>query len=140
MKIRLSITMFLFVFLLSAKAFCEENHAKPWSISSKDPVLEDKTTVSTANPYIAKSSPGVMFMWIIDFYKITSSSGQSCTFFPTCSAYTKEAIAKHGFILGLIMGAERIMRYHNDPKHYDLIEVGGSFKLDDQLKYNNFWF
>jgi putative component of membrane protein insertase Oxa1/YidC/SpoIIIJ protein YidD len=33
-----------------------------------------------------------------------------CNFTPTCSAYTKEAIIKHGFLKGWQMGLSRIHR------------------------------
>lgn len=34
----------------------------------------------------------------------------SCRFYPTCSNYMIDALKKHGFILGLIMGIFRILR------------------------------
>ena len=36
--------------------------------------------------------------------------GNSCRFYPTCSQYTKEAIIIHGFFIGCILGAYRILR------------------------------
>lgn len=33
-------------------------------------------------------------------------------FIPTCSEYTLEAILKHGFFVGVFLGAKRILRCH----------------------------
>lgn len=36
----------------------------------------------------------------------------SCIYSPTCSEYTYQAIAKYGFLRGVAMGVERLMRCH----------------------------
>ena len=36
----------------------------------------------------------------------------SCVFYPTCSAYTKEAILKYGAFKGIYLGFLRILRCH----------------------------
>ena len=36
----------------------------------------------------------------------------SCRFYPTCSAYTEQAIAKHGIPKGICYGLWRIARCH----------------------------
>lgn len=33
-----------------------------------------------------------------------------CKFYPTCSAYTHQAVAKHGVISGMGLGLKRILR------------------------------
>ncbi len=64
------------------------------------------------------------FDMILSFYErhITVLNASSCRYHPTCSGYTKESLQKHGLFLGLMMGAERLMRCHeyqdddvNDP-------------------------
>jgi putative membrane protein insertion efficiency factor len=49
---------------------------------------------------------------IINFYQIFLSPLKStkCPYFPSCSAYGKEAIEKHGALKGSFLAAWRILR------------------------------
>ena len=38
--------------------------------------------------------------------------GRQCRFYPSCSAYTQEAIEKHGLIKGLALGGRRLLKCH----------------------------
>ncbi|AEI15748.1 UPF0161 protein yidD [Flexistipes sinusarabici DSM 4947] len=38
--------------------------------------------------------------------------GRNCRFYPTCSAYAKEAIVKKGIFKGVILSLWRILRCH----------------------------
>lgn len=42
----------------------------------------------------------------------TLKQGTTCTFYPTCSEYTKQAILKYGAIKGVYLGIKRILRCH----------------------------
>lgn len=50
----------------------------------------------------------------ISIYRLFLSPllGQNCRYHPTCSAYMKEAILKHGFFKGGWMGFKRLATCH----------------------------
>ena len=48
-------------------------------------------------------------VFLIRFYQ-NHLSKKDCRFIPSCSEYTLEAILKHGFFIGVILGMWRILR------------------------------
>ena len=62
----------------------------------------------------AKVLPRLAAHGAIRFYQLTISSviGRQCRHLPTCSAYTDEAIERHGLWAGGWMGAARLCRCH----------------------------
>jgi putative membrane protein insertion efficiency factor len=50
----------------------------------------------------------------------------SCRFYPSCSEYTRQAINKHGLIIGTLLGMRRISKCH--PGH-----PGGVDEVPDRV-------
>ena len=59
-----------------------------------------------------------VFTIILTFYKkaispiLVINLGHACRFTPTCSEYTKEAIAHFGIVKGLLLSLKRVSRCH----------------------------
>ena len=51
---------------------------------------------------------------LIRLYQLTLSPllGRACRYYPTCSAYTYEAITRYGVLKGSYLGARRLLRCH----------------------------
>ncbi len=63
----------------------------------------------------------------------SSLQGKRCPFYPSCSIYTKQAIKKYGFFIGLIIGWDRLYYRHNEKvfDYYDFfIEQGRVYAYD----------
>ncbi|MCV6612834.1 MAG: membrane protein insertion efficiency factor YidD [Amphritea sp.] len=54
----------------------------------------------------------LIFLIRIYQYMISPFLGQNCRFYPTCSAYTLEAIETHGIVKGLWLSIKRIGKCH----------------------------
>lgn len=55
-----------------------------------------------------------ILMALIKAYQFLISPwlGNNCRFYPSCSCYTHEAIARHGAVKGAWLGVKRIFRCH----------------------------
>ena len=49
---------------------------------------------------------------LLFFYKkcISPFLPQACRFYPTCSEYMAQAVAKHGVVVGIALGLYRLLR------------------------------
>jgi hypothetical protein len=83
-------------------------------------------------------SPAIL---LISFFQkiISPVDGASCDFYPTCSAYAKQALEKHGLFIGLAMASERLCRIHS-PEGYEPVEKYGNYYYYDPVENNDFWF
>jgi putative membrane protein insertion efficiency factor len=45
-------------------------------------------------------------------YTISPLLGDNCRYYPSCSAYAEEALARHGAAKGLYLATHRILRCH----------------------------
>ncbi len=63
---------------------------------------------------ISKSPVAWLLLGLIRFYQLAISSwlGPHCRFYPSCSAYTAEAVESHGGVRGAWLGLRRIGRCH----------------------------
>ena len=61
-----------------------------------------------------KRLPAVFLLALVRFYIVVLSPffGGTCKFYPSCSNYAYEAIARHGGRRGFVLAARRLLRCH----------------------------
>ena len=84
----------------------------PWNsdITTGDS-LYHKHEGETKNFPVFNGAQGGAF-FLIRFFQIVISpqDGPNCRHIPTCSAYGKQAVVKHGAFIGSLMAGERLLR------------------------------
>ena len=60
------------------------------------------------------SAAALMLSGAVRVYELTLRPviGANCRFYPSCSAYAREALASHGAARGSLLAARRILRCH----------------------------
>ena len=70
---------------------------------------------------------------------ISPVDGDRCPMYPTCSVYGKEAVEKHGFFIGILMTADRLIHEGNEMDTAPLIKIGDRLRYLDPVSNNDFW-
>ena len=66
--------------------------------------------------------------------------GGQCPMYPSCSQYSRQAVARHGLFIGTVMAADRLMRCGRDETRLaPTIRVDGQLKTYDPVTDNDFW-
>ena len=84
-------------------------------------------------------NPGLL---LLDFYAGTISrvDGDRCPSYPTCSAYGRQAIRKHGFFIGWMMTVDRLIHEGSEETRVSpYVFVNGKWKIYDPVENNDFW-
>lgn len=64
----------------------------------------------------------------------------TCPMHPTCSEYARQAVAKHGEMIGWFMACDRLMRCGRDEiRRSPMVRGGDGYRIDDPLARNDFW-
>ena len=109
----------------------------------------DRRTKKNKMPVGILSTP--MWLCIVLYQKLVSPlihimPGSGCRFYPTCSEYAKQAIARHGAVKGFIMGFCRILRcnpfsaggFDYVPKKFEWKKLFAQNKVDETRRYDNY--
>jgi putative membrane protein insertion efficiency factor len=67
---------------------------------------------SVGDPGLETSAVKLAFLGAIDLYRsrISPIQGQRCGFYPTCSAFGRQAVSEYGALQGVLMTADRLTR------------------------------
>ncbi len=87
---------------------------------------------------------GVLADWALKGIKwfqevISPIDAGRCQMYPTCSEYSRQAIAKHGLVMGLVMTFDRLLHEYDEPRFAPTVVVGGRVRYHDPVSANDFW-
>ena len=126
-------THIILIFISTIICFC------PRPVAAQEVVPSDRKPPVHAHAARSDSNP---VLKAIQFFSSTISraDGDRCPMAPTCSAYSAQAIKKHGLLKGWIMTSDRLMRCGRDElKLSDTILIDGNKRSHDPLSNNDFW-
>jgi len=99
-------TILIGTYLMAAAAFafCSD-------VTMKGPEIM-KNRDSASNPPLETSVIKLVLLGSIDLYRnrISPIHGSRCGFYPTCSAFGRQAVSEHGAVQGLMMTGDRLIR------------------------------
>ncbi len=104
----------------------------PWNFNN--PAPEEKVITSP-------SFPGYLLIQSVEIFRkyISPVDGDRCPMYPTCAAYSLQVIKKHGFFIGFVMTAGRLIHENNEMDDAPLIKVGNKCRFYDPVSNNDFW-
>lgn len=131
----------IFIFLLSISPFSisiatGNDSFTPWNFNQLSPrsIYERITIKNDSVPaYVLKNSVQLFINYI------SPVDGDRCQMHPTCSSYSLQVIDKHGFFIGIIMTADRLIHESNEMDYVPLMRVGNRFRYHDPVCNNDFW-
>lgn len=109
----------------------------PWSVSSRSPIFDS----SSKNLNKESSYHFNMLLWGVEGFQkfISPVDGDRCSMYPTCSAYSKEAIRKYGTVKGFIMTSDRLLHEGDESSYAPIIKIHGKLRVYDPVENNDFW-
>jgi hypothetical protein len=129
-KYNLTIIIFIVLFSASAEAY---DAFTPWEFTRH----ETNSAISGKELSIAAA---ILKDGVMAFSKyISPVDGDRCFMYPTCAAYSREAIEKHGFFFGILMTADRLIHEGNEMDMAPLIKVYDRLRFLDPVSNNDFW-
>ncbi len=116
----------------------------PWSSNSDAPAILTPADREAPPKRHEERSDGIAatpFLWLLKIYQnyISPVKGDRCPMYPTCSAYSVQAVKKHGPIIGIAMTADRLIHESDEPNFVPLKKVGDRYRYIDPLENNDFW-
>jgi putative membrane protein insertion efficiency factor len=112
---------------------------EPWSVDARHPVVE--APAKRTLPARAPSLPARLLDGAVRGYqrKISPHDGPRCLLYPTCSAYARQALQKHGALMGSVMTMDRLVQELEVLRRAPRIRVHGHTRGYDPVEAHDFW-
>jgi len=126
--------LIIFMVFISLSVTCyggDSDSFAPWEFNNSGPEEKVEASSSFSGDFLQR----IDILWGY----ISSVDGDRCCMQPTCSAYSLQAIKKHGFFIGFMMTADRLIHEGNEMDYAPLVKVGDRCKFYDPVSNNDFW-
>lgn len=132
-----SLIMLLLFFSDSLLYAGDDNSFVPWNFSKSNPQNNIKPT-----PKEDAISGKNILVSSLRFYQrnLSPVMGGRCPMNPSCSRYSIQAINKHGFFIGLVMTADRLIHEADETRLATASVRGNKVTFSDPVENNDFWF
>jgi len=112
--------VFRLLLLLPMLLFAVPGYHKPWG---KDADLQTSSSMQTTHTPLSPLATAMEK--VIWFHQniISPADGPRSHYKPSSSAYMLQAIRKHGFFKGYLMGCDRLLRENSDPWIYRTVMI-----------------
>jgi hypothetical protein len=92
-------------------------------------------------PELASGAGLSLFQGLLGFYRtvISPVDGDRCSMAPTCSLYSRQALKRHGALLGVVLTADRLLHEADEQRHVRSIRERGETYHLDPLDANTYW-
>lgn len=118
---------FLAIFLACSSAFRIDSVAvaipgfvggTPWEYSSLPPITDAADITAVGAGSVLASACARLYESVI-----SPADGKRCPMYPSCSKYAALALSRHGWIEGILMTCDRLIRCGSDMKQYEPVNV-----------------
>lgn len=104
------------------------------------PKTAHRVTPQTPTTSVPPPSSMALDAYVQFFQQVISPlDGARSTMYPTGSAYARQAIKKHGALLGVVMTVERLMHEGNESQIAPRIRKYGLWRTHDPVEANDWW-
>ena len=103
------------------------------------------TTPQRTLPPVVSTPEGTLPAQVFDAYLrffqqvISPVDGARSNMYPTGSAYARQAIKKHGALVGIVLTTERLMHEGNEDQVSPRIRKYGFWRVHDPVEANDWW-
>lgn len=136
---KLAIALVVSFFVCSLETAEAEKEFGPWSSTKASP-RASSVDVSTEDAESGGYVSSVCFGWLSIYqHHMGVVMRSQCPMIPSCSAYSIEAIRKHGALKGLVLTFDRLIHEADEKATGYRVMQGHRFKVLDTLTNNDFW-
>ena len=134
------IAMMIILLAIVAMPACgsDEKQFEPWDFNNGAMAIKAQDVKPGKT---VKSLSGDLLIKTVRFYQdyLSPVIGERCPMYPSCSAYSIEAITKHGFFIGFAMTVDRLIHESNEMDIAPIVKIKDQYRYYDPLEYNDFW-